>query len=100
MLMFNAMLRAAEALCTNPETFSADIDMTRHNVHFHPLGVDPPEYCTINITQKKTDGKGSDKHSKRSPIHMPYDAHAVIRPYRELWYFYNHGDQCPSHSGA
>ena len=35
------MTRAAEALCTNPKTFSADIDMTRHNVQFHPPGEDP-----------------------------------------------------------
>ena len=95
MLMYNAMLRAAEALCTNLKTFSADIDMTRHNVQFHPPGEDPPKYCIINIIQKKTDGKGSDKHSKRTPIHMPYDAHAIINPCRELWYMYNHGDPVP-----
>ena len=94
-LMFNVMLRSAEALCTNPKAFSADIDMTRHNVQFHPPGAGPPEYCIINIIQKKIDSKGSDKHSKRTPIHMPYDAYAVINPCLELWYLYNHGDPVP-----
>ena len=93
--MYNAMLRAAEALCTNLKAFPADIDMTRRNVQFHPPGQDPPTYCIVSIIQKKTDGNGSDKHSKRTPVHLPYRSTALINPCRELWYMYNHGDPVP-----
>ena len=90
--MYQALLRAAEALCTCPSKFSPNIDMTRHNVQFHPPGTDPPQYCIVSIIVKKTNGNGSDKHSKRTPLHLPYHPTEVVNACRELWYMYTTGD--------
>ena len=84
--MYQALLRAAEALCTCPTKFSPDIDMTRHNVKFHPPGADPSQYCIVSIIAKKTNGNGSGKHSKRTPLHLPYHPTEVVNVCRELWY--------------
>ena len=92
LLMYQALLRAAEALCTCPKSFSQDIDMTRHNVQFHPPGADPPRYCIVSIIVKKTNGNGSDKHSKRTPLHLPYHPTNVVNVCRELWHMYKTGD--------
>ena len=90
--MYQALLRAAEVLCTCPKKFSPDIDMTRHNVQFRPPGADPPRYCIVSIIVKKTNGNGSDKHSKRTPLHLPYHPTSVVNVCRELWHMYKTGD--------
>ena len=66
--------------------------MTRHNVQFHPPGADPPRYCIVSIIVKKTNGNGSDKHSKRTPLHLPYHPTNVVNVCRELWHMYKTGD--------
>ena len=90
--MYQSLLRAAEALCTCPKEFSPDIDMTLHIVQFHPPGADPPRYCIVSTIVNKTTGNGSDKHSKRAPLHLPYHPTSVVNVCRELWHLYKIGD--------
>ena len=92
LLMYQGLLRAAEALCTSPKNFSPEIDMTRHNVQFHPPGADPPKYCIVSIIIKKTNGNGSGKHSKLTPLHLPYHPTSVVNVCRELWHSFKTGD--------
>ena len=61
-------------------------------MQFHPPGADPPHYCIVFIIMKKTNGNGSDKHSKRTPLHLPYHPKEVVNACHELRHMKKTGD--------
>ena len=95
LVMFVGLMRAAEALCVNM-AFNPATDLIRAHVVFVPEHKTPPGYCIVHMVKKKTNGKGNDRHFKRTPLIFKYNAAAVVNPCRELLWMYTEGDPVPA----